>query len=133
MDETFVKTIVNAFKDGLDKAANDILDKAEQLADKNAELRKLKDEMEGFEAAARSRASTEKDDDTGKLVYPNITSQDARVRELLDQLDKYQIRKTSYLELLTVTEKCKAKIHRLEQERGDAKAQADYRVGLLTP
>ena len=87
--------------------------------------------MESLESGALIDVSTKMNEETGKPYYPNLDAQKAAVKTVLNQSEKYLVRLHSYFDLLTTIEKCKAELHRLEQERHDTKSEADYRVGLL--
>jgi hypothetical protein len=130
MDDVFVDVIVKAYGTKLDKAAKELFNLAEELADYNSQERDLKDKITQIEAGYRPDVATALND-IGKPKYSNLESQNAMVVQLSNADIDYKRAKIEHAMALLKIEKHKAKMLLKERARRDARSETDLRVELM--
>ena len=110
---------------------NHILALSNEIALDEISANTIRDELNADYSAALIDVSTEINQQTGKLVYPNLDSQKGAVAVALNDDEEYQLKLLKHREALASIQKKKNAIVCLHERRGDLKNEIQL-LELLT-
>jgi len=113
-------------------ARNHILVLSNEIALEEISAKEIHDELNADYSSALIDVTTEINQQTGKLVYPNVDSQKAAVAVVLSDDENYQLKLLEHRELLKDIQKKKNTITCEHERRGDLRNQIDLLKVLMS-
>lgn len=125
VDYSTFGSILRRITVGLQAARSNIKTWSNDVAEKELEAAKLKDELELFHSDAFVDAATELNPETQKLANPNIDAQKAATTKSLSANDEYTGKLLKYREVLRDIQRKKNAIVCEHERRGDLKTETE--------